>query len=511
MKGPLVLMVLDGWGLAAPSYVNAITRTPDQHYAALREHYGSSKVAAHGKAVGLMAEQMGDSNVGHLTIGAGRVIPQNLPRIDDAIETGELAKNATLVEALQKAKGHSLHIMGLLSPGGVHSHQRHLRALMAMVKDAGLRDVYYHVWLDGRDVPPESAMSSLEFLAQSINEVGVGQVASMAGRYYAMDRDHRWERIEKAYRAMVLGEGHEAKSAAEGLDHAYQREETDEFVAPTVIVDDDGEPVTTIKEDDVVIIFNFRADRVRQMSRALADDQFDHFKRPISKISVYGMTEYDEEFSLPHFFDRPNVNQNLAEWLSSQGKRQLHVAETEKYAHVTFFFNGGQEEVFPGEDRILIDSPKVATYDLEPEMSATKIADAVVQDVEQKKHDFILLNFANADMVGHTGKLEPTLKAVKTVDDQIQRILHAVLKQNGALVIVSDHGNAEVMQDGEGHPHTNHTTNPVPLAVAASDEWLKGRHLVDGGLADVAPTVLDLLGLPTPAQMTGQSLLKGDD
>ncbi|NMP22147.1 2,3-bisphosphoglycerate-independent phosphoglycerate mutase [Sulfobacillus harzensis] len=504
---PVVLMVLDGWGLAPDSKANAIASAPEAHYRKLRETYPSTEVQAHGRAVGLMPDQMGDSNVGHLTIGAGRIVQQNLPRITDAVESGELAKNPVLQEALRRARGHRLHLMGLLSPGGVHSHQAHLKGILDIVKEAGLKDVYIHVWLDGRDVPPSSAMSSLEFLANAINSVGVGQVATVAGRYYAMDRDRRWDRTEKAYRAMVEGNGRTARSAPEALDQSYQEDTTDEFVVPTVIVNADGKPVTTIDENDVVLVFNFRADRVRQITRALADPEFDAFSRPFKKVAVYGMTEYDEDFELPHLFDRPSVPHNLAEWLSKHDKSQLHVAETEKYAHVTFFFNGGQEKVYPGEDRILIPSPKVATYDQAPEMSAKKIADAVVKDLEQGRHEFILLNFANADMVGHTGKLESAQEAVRAADAEIGRIADAVLNRHGLLAIVSDHGNAEVMQDENGKPNTNHTTNPVPFAIIAESDWLRGRKLKTGGLQDVAPTLLDLMGMSIPSEMAGHSLL----
>lgn len=508
MTRPVVLMVLDGWGIAHDSSANAIETAPDRRFRQLRERYPSAEVAAHGRAVGLMPKQMGDSNVGHLTIGAGRVIQQNLPRITDALGSGALRNNAVFQELLQRAQGSRLHVMGLLSPGGVHSHQDHLRGMMDLFHEAGLTEVFYHLWLDGRDVPPSSAMGSLEYLAEAMNETGIGRVATLAGRYYAMDRDQRWDRTEKAFRAMVEGEGPTAPSALEALDQAYQDEQTDEFVVPTVIVDSKGDPVARIEAEDVVLVFNFRADRVRQMTRALADPAFDAFSRPFSQVAVYGMTEYDENFALPHFFDRPTVTNNLAEWLSQQGKSQLHVAETEKYAHVTFFFNGGQERVYPGEDRVLVPSPKVATYDLQPEMSAEQIADAVVADLQQGSHDFILLNFANADMVGHTGKLESAQQAVRAADRQIGRIAEAVLERQGLLAIVADHGNAEVMADAHGQPHTNHTTNPVPFTVIADDEWLKGRTLASGELQDVAPTVLDLMGLPIPSEMTGQSLLR---
>ncbi|PSR22302.1 MAG: 2,3-bisphosphoglycerate-independent phosphoglycerate mutase [Sulfobacillus acidophilus] len=510
MKSPLVLMILDGWGLAAATPTNAITAAPETHYRELRDRFPATQVQAHGRAVGLMPEQMGDSNVGHLTIGAGRIVQQNLPRISDAVASGDLARNPVLGEALEKAKTRRLHLLGLLSPGGVHSHQDHLRALIEIAAEHGLKDVVLHLWLDGRDVPPESAMTSLEFLAEVLNATGVGRVGSVAGRYYAMDRDRRWDRTEQAYRAMVEGRGRTAASVVEALDAAYRAGETDEFVVPTVMVDAHGDPVGTIRSDDVVVVFNFRADRVRQITRALADPNFPEFDRPFDHVDVYGMTVYDEDFVLPHFFAPQAVTNNLAQWLSLHGLKQLHVAETEKYAHVTFFFNGGEEKVFEGEERILIPSPKVKTYDLKPEMSAEPIADAIIAHLQQGQFAFFLLNFANADMVGHTGKLESAKAAVRTVDRQIARIAEVVLAHEGALVIVSDHGNAEIMVDSQGQPHTSHTTSPVPFTVVAGQAWLRGRTLVPGGLADVAPTVLDLMELPIPSEMTGHSLLRGE-
>ena len=509
MKGPVVLMVLDGWGIGPKGPGNAILGAPENRYAKLREQYLSTEVQAHGRAVGLMPDQMGDSNVGHLTIGAGRIIQQNLPRIFGAVESGEFAQNEVLQQAFDQARGSRLHLMGLMSPGGVHSHQEHFRAILGLAKDAGLTDVACHLWLDGRDVPPSSAMQSLEFAAETLNEIGIGRVATVAGRYYAMDRDNRWDRTEKAYRAMVQGKGPTARSALEALDQAYQSGQTDEFVVPTVLVGVDGRPVATVASEDVVLVFNFRADRARQITRALADPQFEPFDRPFPRVSVYTMTAYDEAFVLPHFFDPPTVDNNLAEWLSKQGLSQLHVAETEKYAHVTFFFNGGQERVYPLEERVLIPSPKVATYDLEPQMSAEKIADVVVDDVNKRQHEFILLNFANADMVGHTGKLESAEEAVRTVDRQIGRIADAVLKQDGLLAIVSDHGNAEEMQDAQGQPNTKHTNNAVPFALIAGPSWIDRRaRLHAGGLRDVAPTLLTVMGLTVPSEMTGQSLLR---
>ena len=506
---PTVLMVLDGWGAADAGPTNAISEA-DRTMAHLAKAYPSNLVAAHGREVGLLDGQMGDSNVGHLTIGAGRVVDQTLTRIHRAIEEDTLAERPVLRDMMEQAKGRRLHLLGLLSPGGVHSHERHLAALLEMLQAKGrTEEVYLHCWLDGRDVSPKSAAASFKYLAGVMNRTGVGKVATIAGRYYAMDRDNRWDRVEKAYRAMVEGKGQIAKSAIEGLEANYAAGNNDEFVVPTVIVDDRDRPVATIGADDVVFVFNFRADRVRQITRALGDPDFRQFSRPFAKPRwLGGMTQYDEEFFLPRVFDPPNVQHNLAEWLSERGIRQLHVAETEKYAHVTFFFNGGQERQYPGEDRKMIPSPKVATYDEAPAMSAEGIADVVVEDLNQSAHDFIVLNFANADMVGHTGKLEATKTAVAAVGEQIHRVAEATLKAGGTLIITADHGNAEIMQEESGGPHTNHTTSPVPVILVSADPALRSVSLKSGALKDIAPTVLDVMGIEPPAEMTGLSLIQ---
>ena len=507
-------MVLDGWGVAPPGPGNAMNESNTHHITSLSRKFLSTTVAAHGRAVGLMPDQMGDSNVGHLTIGAGRIIRQNLVRIYDAIEAGELAQNLRLQQFLANTRGKQLHLMGLLSPGGVHSHQDHLKALLEIIASSSTppEEVLLHLWLDGRDVAPKSAIASLEWLATTMNRLGLGKVATVAGRYYAMDRDNRWDRTEKSYRAMVEGQGPTAHSAVEVLVQAYQDGISDEFIVPSVVVDAYAKPVGTIGPEDSVLVFNFRADRVRQITRALMDPDFTHFSRPWPRIQNFlGMTQYDESFILPHLFGPESVANNLAEWLSQHGKRQLHVAETEKYAHVTFFFNGGVEKVYPGEDRVMIPSPKVATYDRQPQMSADQIKDAVIQGLDQRQYDFILLNFANSDMVGHTGDLDATRTAIGVVDQMIGEISDAVQKHQGALVIVADHGNAEMMQDAGGDPNTNHTVNPVPFIVVAGDAVLRHRSVASGGgLKDVAPTVLELMGMPIPQEMQGQSLLRQD-
>ena len=509
MVRPTVLMVLDGWGIAPPSVANAITQAPDSNMQALQKQYLFTTLEAHGRAVGLMDDQMGDSNVGHLTLGAGRIVPQNLMRIFESIREGKLAENPVIQDIIRHGRTRRVHIMGLLSRGGVHSHQEHLKALLQLLAENGLEQVYLHIWLDGRDVDPHSAPSSLSFLAEVLNDVGIGRIASVCGRYYAMDRDNRWDRTEKAYRAMVEGKGIPALSAVEVVLKSYEEGIGDEFVPPSSIVDAQGQPVAVINENDVAVVFNFRADRVRQITRALADPHFDSFARPMQRVHyLAGMTQYDEDFPLPHIFPPVTVVNNLAQWLSRQGLSQLHVAETEKYAHVTFFFNGGVERVYDNESRILIPSPKVATYDLEPEMSAVAIGDTVIQHLNSAHNDFILLNFANSDMVGHTGNLEATSEAVRTVDAQIGRIAHKVLEQGGLLAIVADHGNAEVMVGAHGEQHTQHTTNPVPFILAGQQALLGHWSLRrGGGLKDVAPTLLDAMGLPKPDEMTGESLL----
>ena len=502
----VVLMVLDGWGLRDPAPDNAITEAPAAHFADLWQRYPHTQLQAHGEAVGLIAGQVGDSNVGHLTIGAGRVVFQNLARVFRAIDDGSLAASPVLAEAFERARGRRLHLFGLLSDGGVHSHQEHLFALLRMERDRGVGDVALHLALDGRDVPPESGMRYLAALADALGDIGVGRVATLMGRYYGMDRDNRWERTELAYRAMVEAKGPRARSAPEALAANYQAGRFDEFVLPTVVVDEDGEPVGPIAPEDPVFLFNFRADRVRQLLHALADPAFTAFARPAGPVAwVGGMTLYDENFPVPHVFPPQDVPDNLAEWLSKRGLTQFHVAETEKYAHVTFFFNGGVERPYPGEDRTLIPSPKVATYDLQPEMSAAGITDAVLKAIAGGAYDFILLNYANSDMLGHTGKLDAARAGVRAVDQGIGQIADAVLAHGDWLVITADHGNAERMLDAYGEPDTNHTDAPVPLVVVGADA--AGLALDDGGgLADVAPTVLWLMGQPIPAAMTGRVL-----
>lgn len=517
---PVALIILDGWGLAPDINGNAVrlARTPNMdRWVATYPH---TMLGCAGEDVGLTEGQMGNSNVGHLNLGAGRVVYQDLARINRSIAGGEFFSNPTLVGAARAGAepGRTLHFLGLLSPGGVHSHQDHLFALLRLARQCGAADVAVHAFLDGRDVPPRSAGPFLAELREAAAEAGVGRVATVSGRYYAMDRDRRWERTEKAYVAMVAGQGRTAPSAEAALEEAYRRGETDEFVEPTVIVEGAGDkaghdvPVARVKDGDPVIFFNFRADRARQLTRAFVARSFDGFERPGGRLALrfVTMTSYDAAFAVPVAFPPERVTATLGEVVSRSGLRQLRVAETEKYAHVTYFFSGGQETPFPGEDRVLVPSPRVATYDLKPEMSAPEVTAEAVKRIESGEYDLIVLNFANADMVGHTGDLHAAIRAVEAVDRGAGRVVTAVLGAGGVALVCSDHGNAEQMIDPEtGQAHTAHTTSPGPL-VLASRAW-EGRavDLPRGILADVAPTVLDIMGLGKPPEMTGVSRLAG--
>jgi len=452
---------------------------------------------------------MGNSEVGHLNIGAGRIVYQDLTRISKAIEDGSFFVNPVLLDciATTKAAGGSLHLAGLLSDGGVHSHITHLYALLKLAKKEGVTNVFVHCLLDGRDTPPKSSAEYLRQLENELEKIGIGRIATVMGRYYAMDRDKRWDRVEKACAAMVLGSGNEFASAQQAIEQSYLDGVTDEFVLPAVIVED-GEPVGRLKDGDGFIFFNFRSDRAREITRAIYDPCFTDFvleRRP-QLASYVCMTVYDETFSLPVAFGPQELKNILGEVVSKAGLKQLRIAETEKYAHVTFFFNGGSEVPFPGEERILIPSPReVATYDKKPEMSAPLVCDELLRQLDDDKYDFIVLNFANADMVGHTGILEAAVRAIETVDECVGKIVTRVIAKNGCIIITADHGNAESMVDENGASHTAHTTNPVPLVLV--DDMRKNAGLRTGILADIAPTVLGLLGIPQPAEMTGKSLL----
>nr|WP_174391330.1 2,3-bisphosphoglycerate-independent phosphoglycerate mutase [Caldanaerobius polysaccharolyticus] len=507
----VTLVVMDGYGknqnLEGNAIANANTPNLDRYY----REFPNTTLKSSGMAVGLPEGQMGNSEVGHLNIGAGRVVYQEFARISKAIEDGDFYTNEVLVKAVDNAieHGSALHLMGLVSDGGVHSHISHLYALLKLAKDKGLTKVYVHAFLDGRDVPPACATEYIVALEEKMSELGVGRIATVEGRYYAMDRDKRWERVKLAYDAIADGIGIKVSSAVEAVKKAYERGETDEFVKPSVVMNGD-KPVATVNPHDSIVFFNFRPDRARQLTRSFIYEDFDSFERKRGYIPVHfvTMTQYDETFGdLVHIAFEPikKLENTLGEYLSKNGIRQLRIAETEKYAHVTFFFNGGIEEPNENEDRVLIPSPKVATYDLKPEMSAYEVTDELVKRIKSKDYQFILVNYANCDMVGHTGVYDAAVKAIEAVDRCLGRVVDAVMEQGGVVLITADHGNAEQMIDyNTGDPMTAHTTNVVPfIVIGAGDVKLR-----EGGkLADIAPTVLDIMGLPKPQEMTGESLI----
>ncbi len=505
---PLVLVILDGWGYSPKVEGNAIALARKPTWDELNSTFPHTLIHTSGRAVGLPEGQMGNSEVGHLNMGAGRVIHMDITRLDLMIETGEFFRHPLLLKAMEHARPRQLHLMGLMSDGGVHSRQNHLYALLRMAAENKVERVFVHAFMDGRDTPPDSGAGFLEQLQQQMRTYGVGKIATVSGRYYAMDRDKRWERIERAYNAMVLGDGIRARDPLAAVRASYERGATDEFIEPVVITDERNEPLTRIRESDAVIFFNFRADRARQITRALTDTELEKPPRSTMPRALFfvGMTRYDKTFTVPYLLEPQSADNILANVLAAENLKNLRVAETEKYAHVTYFFNGGVEKPYPGEERTLVPSPKVATYDLMPQMSAEGIAETVEKAVASDSFDLLVVNFANADMVGHSGKLEPTVRAIEVVDACLGRIYRAVRQKGGALIITADHGNAEVMIDPEtGGPHTFHTTNPVPLVVVAdgSKTW-KLRN--DGSLRDIAPTVLSMLGQPQPKEMTGGDL-----
>lgn len=506
-KKPYALIILDGYGINALQEGNAIYAAKTPNMDQYMEQFPHSIVHASGMDVGLPEGQMGNSEVGHTNIGAGRIVYQELTRITKAIEDGDFFENPTLLAAVENCKkNHSaLHLMGLLSDGGVHSHNQHLYGLLKLAKEKGVEKVHVHAFLDGRDVPPSSGADFVEALVGKIREIGVGDVATVMGRYYAMDRDNRWDRVEKAYQAMVLGEGNTCDSAVTAVKESYNDGVTDEFVVPTVIVKD-GTPVGRIEEKDSIVFFNFRPDRAREITRTLVDKEFSGFDRTFFETFFVCMTQYDA--SMPNVevaFKPQSLTNTFGEYISKKGLRQLRIAETEKYAHVTFFFNGGVETVCDGEDRALINSPKVATYDLQPEMSAYEVTEEAVRRIESGDYDVIVLNFANCDMVGHTGVFDAAVKAVEAVDECLGRVIDAIRKMGGVALITADHGNADQMIDTEtGGAFTAHTTNVVPLVFVGDREI----SLKPGRLADLAPTMLDLMGLEKPEEMTGESLIQ---
>jgi 2,3-bisphosphoglycerate-independent phosphoglycerate mutase len=511
MRRPLALIILDGWGLRPDCHANAVCRARTPRLDALAATYPATTLQASGLNVGLPEGQMGNSEVGHLNIGAGRIIYQDLTRISKSIADGDFFANPVLLSAMAgtKAAGGRLHLLGLLSDGGVHSHNTHLYALVEMARREGVGEVCIHAFTDGRDTPPKSAAGYLAALEDELARLGLGRVATVTGRYYAMDRDNRWERIEQAWRAIVLGEGETAASSDAAIAAAYAAGETDEFVKPRV-VQQAGRSSGRVSEGDGIIFFNFRADRARELTRAFTQTDFAGFARPrVPQLSVFTcLAEYDETFALPVAFPPESYADLLGAVVSRAGLKQLRIAETEKYAHVTFFFNGGEEVPNQGEDRVLIPSPKeVATYDQKPAMSAVELTDEVVRRVAAGEYALIVLNYANPDMVGHTGILPAAIAAMETVDQCVGRVIDALLAAGGSALITADHGNCEQMDDGHGSPHTAHTANPVPLILV--DPQRRGTRLREGILADIAPTILELLELPQPQAMSGRSLLHG--
>lgn len=510
MNKLVALIILDGFALREEREGNAVAQANKPNFDRYWNEYPHNTLRVSGEAVGLPEGQMGNSEVGHLNIGAGRIVYQSLTRINKAIEERTLFKNDVLVKAIERAKAtnRALHLFGLLSDGGVHSHIDHLFALLEMAQENGLEKVYVHIFLDGRDVGPQTALPYIEQTEAKMVELGVGKIATVSGRYYAMDRDKRWERVKLAYDAITYGKGHTAQSATEAVKQSYEASLYDEFVLPTVITKDDGEtPVGTVENGDSVVFFNFRPDRAIQLSKSFTNESFSYFDRGekrLDDIYFVQMTPYSDEIPGPIVFETVNLKNTLGEVIADNGFNQLRIAETEKYPHVTYFVSGGREEKFTGETRILIDSPKVPTYDLQPEMSAYKVTDALLEQLERDDLHAVILNFANPDMVGHSGMLDPTIKAVEVVDKCLGKIVDKIIEQGGTAIITADHGNADEVIDTNGEPMTAHTTNPVPVIVTK-----EGITVRDGGmLADLAPTVLDLLNIEQPKEMTGKSLIK---
>ncbi len=496
---------MDGWGLGKNKHTDAIQQANVPFVTSLYNQYPHTTLVTCGEAVGLPDGQMGNSEVGHLNLGAGRIVYQELQRINVAIRDGSFAKNEQLLAAIAKAKNDNkpLHLLGLVSNGGVHSHINHLKAICNVCKENGLKEVYIHAFTDGRDCDPKSGLGFMQDLQQFLT-TSVGKIATVSGRYYAMDRDKRWERIQLAYNAIVMGTGNTANSAVHAIEQSYAADITDEFIKPTVILEND-KPVATIQEGDVAICFNFRTDRCREITDVLTQNDHPDFNMQALKIDYTTMTEYDKTFHKVHIiFENDNLNNTLGEVLAAAGKKQIRIAETEKYPHVTFFFSGGREVPFEGESRIMVPSPKVATYDLKPEMSAVELTDKLIPEIEKGDTDFICLNYANADMVGHTGVLSAVIKAVETVDACVKRVVEAALKQDYVIFLTADHGNADNMINEDGTPNTQHSLNLVPLFVI-DNNWYGNLH--SGKLGDIAPTILKMMQLPIPKEMTGNILI----
>jgi len=504
----VALFILDGFGIGNGDCGNAVMKAKMPNYKRYMEKYPHTDIGASGMEVGLPEGQMGNSEVGHLNIGAGRIVYQELTRITKEIKEGAFFENKALIEAIESAKkkGGKVHLMGLLSDGGVHSHIDHLKGLLKLCRDKGMQEAYVHAFLDGRDTPPQSALGYIDELEEYMKRIGTGKIATVSGRYYAMDRDNRWERVQKAYEVLASGAGETAKSAREAVENSYAQSKHDEFILPTA-VQEDGKPVAKIEDGDSIIFFNFRPDRARELTRTFVDEDFTGFERIKPEVFFVCMTQYDATIKgVKVAYEPQSLSNTLGEYLSSNGKSQLRMAETEKYAHVTFFFNGGKEEPYKGEDRKLVPSPKVATYDMQPEMSAFEVAGEFEKMMDSKDYDFAVLNFANPDMVGHTGNMGAVIKALEAVDKCLGIVVEKVISKGGTAIITADHGNSEYMVDEQtGQPFTAHTTNRVPLIMACDQK----KSLRSGGrLCDIAPTVLDLLGMEKPDEMTGISLIE---
>jgi 2,3-bisphosphoglycerate-independent phosphoglycerate mutase len=502
----VILLIMDGWGLGKVASSDAIQHANTPFISSLYAKYPNTTLVTCGEAVGLPDGQMGNSEVGHLNLGAGKIVYQELQRINVAVREGELAKNNGLLNALRYAKTNNknLHLLGLVSNGGVHSHIDHLKAIIDTCKLEGLQNVFVHAFTDGRDCDPKSGLGFITDLQAHLN-ASVGKIASVSGRYYAMDRDKRWERIKLAYDALVKGEGEKATDAIQAIEQSYANNITDEFIKPTVILNEGQQPLATIAENDVVICFNFRTDRCREITQVLTQLDFPQFEMKKLKLHYTTMTEYDKTYENVHIiFDTDNLTNTLGEILQQHGLKQIRIAETEKYPHVTFFFSGGREVPFEGEKRIMMPSPKVATYDLQPEMSASEVTDAIIPEINAQSADFICLNYANADMVGHTGIWSAVIKAVETVDSCVARVVTAGLENGYSIFLTADHGNADYMINPDGSPNTAHTLNPVPLFII-DKEW-KGS-VRPGKLADIAPSILTMMGIPIPVEMTGEILV----
>lgn len=506
---PLALIILDGFGLREEVHGNAVAQANKPNYDFLWNEFPHTQLGASGLSVGLPEGQMGNSEVGHLNIGAGRIVYQDLTRVTKEISEGTFYENEVFLGAIKhtKEKNTNLHLYGLLSDGGVHSHIDHLFALLELAKKEDVKNVFIHAFLDGRDVYPDSAINYIQQLQDKLDELGVGKIATVQGRYYAMDRDKRWERTEKAYRAMVYGDGPHYEDPVVAIRESYEKSVYDEFVMPTVIVDNAGNPVGQIESEDAIIFFNFRPDRAIQISQVFTNEDFRGFDRgdKLPKNLYYVcLTHFSETVDGYVAYKPTNLDNTFGEILSRNGLKQLRIAETEKYPHVTYFFNGGREEELEGENRILIPSPKVATYDLQPEMSASEVADKVIEQIEKNEYDVIILNFANPDMVGHSGRLDATIKAIEATDENLGRVIDAILAKDGVALVTADHGNSEFLIDENGNTVTAHTTNPVPFIITKKDVELRE----DGILADLAPTMLSLLEMEQPKEMTGKSLIK---